>query len=928
MSHIGISLSANTAQYVQRIKEARSETDRNIIRMEKRFDTFANEVSSNMTDINGSMNAMVNGLRGLKFGGYIAGAGALTLGLVGVANAYTDMANRSIEANKELVKTSQYTRMTVEELTSAEGALKSIGVTMEQFGDWGKDLADKLGDFATAGSGPFVDFFDVIRTGSKMTIADLQGLSTIDAYKKIVGEMEAVGASFEQIKWVMEGLGNEAASMVPLLANGGKEYDRLVSKLGRTKVQLLGSTKEDFQSLDASLNAASNNFEVYLTERFKSVANKFDVLWNSIAGKFNDAATIEQNLNIKSGFLDGTITADMAKTTDEVKRYRDGLIASLNDSETKLAELNKKVGSSFNGMGQYNLSTNEEAKKVAEEQNKKIREQLELLDRREAVLKSMAAGGSGTASIESDGAEAQIAQLQHRLTTAVQLERKAEEDRIKLLKEAAAERAKIRADMSDEQKKEIEENAKRYEAASRNESDKIRIQQSEQKKLRKDLIEESRKEGQERLDNIDKFATEGVEKLKAGHAKELYELQTAFAQQNITQEQFNAKKLELEENLAEDLAKLQEDKQKKLDDSEMKRLSAAITYATSTTDKLNAQYRMDVHNLSKALDDKLITQAQFDANKKAMENKLQIDLMADRVDSEVKKLNTQRQFATTAQEERRIAHEAELLELSKAKNEGLVTEAQFLDKQSQLQRDFEENERTLKMANFLESETVELMNAQIAMERLKEQQAANLISEDEFAKQRIEIEKRVSDAKQAFATAQLDTLAGTFGQMASMSEEGSKRQKAALVAQQAATLASMTMNQWQAWSNIDAPDSPYKSPIAAGIAKAAVIAQYASGLANVTAALGQFHNGGEIDQTGSYILKAGERVVAPDTNKDLKSFLGNNQNGSGAVNVEAPLIIEGDTTIDENRLTAMMVKQREQIAKAIKLAQRENPSLR
>ena len=85
--------------------------------------------------------------------------------------------------------------------------------------------------------------------------------------------------------------------------------------------------------------------------------------------------------------------------------------------------------------------------------------------------------------------------------------------------------------------------------------------------------------------------------------------------------------------------------------------------------------------------------------------------------------------------------------------------------------------------------------------------------------------------------------------------------------------------------------------------------------------LWEFHNGGEVDQTGSYILKQGERVVAPDTNKDLKNFLADSKK-SGEIKIDAPLIIEGDTDVDPQKFQAMLIQHRDT------LAQRENPSLR
>lgn len=71
--------------------------------------------------------------------------------------------------------------------------------------------------------------------------------------------------------------------------------------------------------------------------------------------------------------------------------------------------------------------------------------------------------------------------------------------------------------------------------------------------------------------------------------------------------------------------------------------------------------------------------------------------------------------------------------------------------------------------------------------------------------------------------------------------------------------------------------------------------------------MGQFHSGsdsvpyanGEISNTGSYILKGGERVVQPEANKDLTAYLANQSQGVSGTSIDASINITGNN-IDES----------------------------
>ncbi|WP_429142507.1 hypothetical protein [Aeromonas veronii] len=934
MSHIGISLSANTASYVKRIKEAQTETDRNLIKMEKRLDEFAQDVNKNFTSVGGSIDAMLGGLRNLKGGGYIVAVAGLGVAAATVVGQMKQLASQTIETQKEIKIAAERSKVSADEIQRWGMVTSTVGLSLEKFGDINKDVFDKMGDYATTGGGAFVDFFDVVKDKSDITISELQKLSGPDVLMKVVEEMERVGASGSQMTWVLESLGNDASNLLPLLRDNAKGFKELKARLDEmeTVPEVLVSATTEVQLMDAAFGAMWNNFGVLMTNQFEGLFKYLSdgAIWvNNFFAGINKNSQIEYQMEmIKAGSLSITGT-----DTEESLQHKYDAIMQI-----------AKEGVDLNGISSpflKEISKLESRLHTWKQSGKKSAEEMEALEN--SIIDKR---------IQSEEAKADA------IKAAAE---KAYGTELKLIKDIQSARGFKANDVGMGQ----EYADKTFKA---DKADSAEKHSEEKEKLNKKLvaaIAEKDKAEKHLLDLVaakDKATTkEGKDTIEAEIKKQRKVVESHIAvvkTGNESIEKLDKDEANRKKKVADDAAKLVKDEarqQKEISDRQITaQLEAAqreIDSAQTTAERIKAiekkklldleQLQSRYHaNLKQRITDGSNTEEQ--GREEAAQSELLFEMQREKVrkeaakqlveathSEEIEKLNLRRQFATTEIEERRISHDIQLQELERQKDAKLVSDVDFNNKKAQLQREFEENESTLKMAHFLDSETIEMMNAQIEMERIREQYANNLISEEEFAKQRIEIEERVANAKRAFATAQLDTLAGTFGQMASMSEEGSKRQKAALIAQQAATLASMTMNQWAAWSNIDAPDSPYKSPLAAGIAKAAVIAQYAAGLANVGAALGQFHSGSdEVDQTGSYILQSGERVVQRAANKDLTSFLESNQAGSGAVTIDAPLVIEGDTTIDENRLLAMLVKQREQITKAVKMAQRENPSLR
>lgn len=766
MSNVNISLSANTAQYVQRLKDAKTQTDRNLILMEKRIDQFAKDVNNNFTSVDGAINSMMSGLSKIKGGGYIAAVLALSVALVSAASGIHQLSKNALEAEKNLKKAAERSKMSVEEFRTLSMVTNTVGVDMEKMSDISKDVFDKLGDYVTAGSGGFKDFFDVVGTGTKLTAEELQNMSSDEVLGAVVSEMERVGATGSQMTFVLESIASDASDLLPLLKNNAKamvEMRTRMSEIAHTGL-IDPDVVVEMQVLDANWNAMWANMGTV-------AANKMDGMYtmlNSLIGKLNE-------------FL---VAADLDDAAKEISKNT-GL--ALNGGKDRKGDKNYTAYKANTGLG--------------------LMQQEQEVLRLQRSIDLLAETGN---PFSQDSTRNTIKHLEAELAV---------------------------YEKSIEEKKKLDVKAK-----------------DDEEKLRLQTI--SRTKQAEAAGYASDSAIGDLDKAKAIEAARLIEI----AQLETT-----------EDIKAKLIAKAQHDRE-----------AAELAHYTK------------------------LAQIQLDA-------------------------------ATTEQERiqaQTVLSHAQLTE--RQHNEQLSAEAVAGIKLNAERATFEalQNLRIEQAVTDYDRVAVE---REVAQEMLQYDYENKLISHAEYIARKNEMDLQANEANAQMNSLVIQGAQDVFTQLENISKEGSAAQKIMFAANKALAIAnaaimmeSNAINAKAAVANAAAltPDAsaPARAELAATMSR--VSDSIRIGMM-VGTTLGQFHSGSdEVDQTGSYILKKGERVVQETANKDLTSFLSSNGSSKGQVKVDAPLNIQGDTTISEAKLMSMMATQRSQIAKLVKLAQRESPSLR
>jgi hypothetical protein len=265
--------------------------------------------------------------------GKVAGvAGGAVLGVakaaIAVGTALTTMITLTAKSEQELQSLSRQAKLTTGEFEALAFATKQYGINAEQVADISKDISDKLGEFASTGTGAFQDFADV--TGktteeAQALAAEWQNLSSQQVIQEIANQLEDAGASANETTFVFESLGNDLSKLTPLFSDNGKELAELTKRYNDVNAAL-SITQQEAEGLtgaatsfDLLTETLGNGAKVIsaqlapaLNEFFNSIIEVVPTATNTIVdfiNKFREAANIDNISSINRELEELTQTA-------------------------------------------------------------------------------------------------------------------------------------------------------------------------------------------------------------------------------------------------------------------------------------------------------------------------------------------------------------------------------------------------------------------------------------------------------------------------------------------------------------------------------------------------------------------------------------------------------------------------------------------
>ena len=177
-----------------------------------------NEAESKLTKSFSKMRDSVN-----KFGLIAVSSGA------GAAAAVIAMADTMAKQNAELERFAYLAQTSVAEFQKMSVGAKMMGIEADKLSDIMKDWNERFGDFLTAGSGPLVDFMEQVAVktekgadGAMKLAKELSKLSGPESMGLFVKKMEEANLSQDQMSFLMESMASDSTLLLPLLKNNAE----------------------------------------------------------------------------------------------------------------------------------------------------------------------------------------------------------------------------------------------------------------------------------------------------------------------------------------------------------------------------------------------------------------------------------------------------------------------------------------------------------------------------------------------------------------------------------------------------------------------------------------------------------------------------------------------------------------------------------
>lgn len=300
LGRLTLDLAVRLGSFEQGMTQAERKTKQTTDGMGKAFTGFKSQVAEALggTQLGSIIDGLNNKFGSLKGGVVVAGAALAGMAIGGAVVAFGALAKLAIEtakADAQLLILANRANTSVQSFQILEHASAGLGVTQDQLGSILADVQEKLGEFsASGGSGGAADFFEALKNNTKMTDDQikslgktLQGKDGVQAIQIMKNEMDKIGATSQEQRFVFESLASDLGNLMPLFANGGvllSEYGDALEDAGVLKTK---ESIEQSRVLAAQTQSVQTRFEGFKNQ----LAGQMMPVLSSLLGYFLDGAT-------------------------------------------------------------------------------------------------------------------------------------------------------------------------------------------------------------------------------------------------------------------------------------------------------------------------------------------------------------------------------------------------------------------------------------------------------------------------------------------------------------------------------------------------------------------------------------------------------------------------------------------------------------
>lgn len=291
VGRVSVSMVAETAQYVTKLQAAQDKTQKELEKLKKNFSSASKNVKKESDAIAKAFDKIGAAAKGMGAGYVVA-----ELGKMAIAQA---------RAVRESINLARQMNTSIQQYRAVEYAAAQYGMTGENVSDITKDMTDKIREFARDGTGQFTDFATELGLTAEeaQTLAnELVELSGPEQMARVIKELESAGLTTREMTQATESLGNNFSRIIPLFRNGASEMNRLTGEyeahtreIDTESIEVYRRFNEQIDLLAASFKSLMENVLVPVMKVVGNVAEEFAMMFAMMNG--NEIA--EVNLSIK-----------------------------------------------------------------------------------------------------------------------------------------------------------------------------------------------------------------------------------------------------------------------------------------------------------------------------------------------------------------------------------------------------------------------------------------------------------------------------------------------------------------------------------------------------------------------------------------------------------------------------------------------------
>lgn len=207
---------------------------------------------------------------------------AAGIGSVLAVDGLVNFTRNAISTASEVQKMSELVGDSVEDFQYFAKGAETAGLSLETFGQMGKDALDRLGE-ARRGEGEMMDFFEKVAPKIGVTIdmfKDLSGPEVIQAY---YDGLEKANLSHAETITYMEQIVSDGSLLIPLLKDGGAGFKKWGEEaknagaiMSKDMVDNLGKAKENLYTLELQFQGFQAMLINSVTPAVTTIAQNFD----------------------------------------------------------------------------------------------------------------------------------------------------------------------------------------------------------------------------------------------------------------------------------------------------------------------------------------------------------------------------------------------------------------------------------------------------------------------------------------------------------------------------------------------------------------------------------------------------------------------------------------------------------------------------